>query len=529
LPLVQRVRVKVPYERKDRAKEFGARWRPEEKRWEFDFVVPFIVQECGLKSEKVERIYRELVDLRKREDADGDPRLRPYQRVDVDTLARCATEYDLRGLALFNKPRTGKTPTTLCLLERLQAYPALIVVPAVVVLNWVEEARRWLPENRKVVALVGTKKQREKLRSEYADVYVISYETLRQDVEALAADIPLHAVVVDEAHRLRNTKTAQSQACFNLAVGASLRIALTGTPIVNRPSDLYGILHFLYPNVFTSRTRFIRAWTDYTEDMWSGGLVDYAWNEKTKPALQQVLDAVTVERKRADVMRWLPPKHLQHVLLQLSEEQWKLYRKMKEDFFIQDGDVEIDAPTVLAQLTRLRQIALDPGLLGLDGPSAKYEYVLDFVDGNLTERGLVVMSTFTSALKRLADQLTEKGLRVGFITGEQDTQEKADVQAAFQRGDIDVVLCNVRAAGVGITLDRADTLIFLDRAFTPAENEQAEDRIVPTREDRLHPIDIIVLTAVGTVDQWIEKILDEKVSIAEALQERKEELLAWLR
>jgi SNF2 family DNA or RNA helicase len=87
----------------------------------------------------------------------------------------------------------------------------------------------------------------------------------------------------------------------------------------------------------------------------------------------------------------------------------------------------------------------------------------------------------------------------------------------FQRGQIDILLANIIAAGTGLTLDKSDTIIFLDKSFNPADNEQAQDRIVPTTEDRYHPINVISLVADGTIDERVNEILDAKEDLTKLI------------
>ena len=188
---------------------------------------------------------------------------------------------------------------------------------------------------------------------------------------------------------------------------------------------------------------------------------------------------------------------------------------MLEYFFVEE--TELDAPSVLAQLIRLRQICLEPALLNIEAESAKTEALLEWIDDNKT--AVVIMSMFTSYLKRLYKLLSDAGYKVGMITGEMTNADKMESATRFQNGQIDILLCNIISAGTGFTLDRADTIIFTDKAYNPAENEQAEDRITPTTPDKVHKHTIISFVCQNTVDEKINALLERKKSLTDLINE----------
>jgi len=214
-------------------------------------------------------------------------------------------------------------------------------------------------------------------------------------------------------------------------------------------------------------------------------------------------------------MQWLPDKQRTTFYCEMGTKQQKAYREMLEYFFVEE--TELDAPSVLAQLIRLRQICLEPALLNIEAESAKTEALLEWIDDNKT--AVVIMSMFTSYLKRLYKLLSDAGYKVGMITGEMTNADKMESATRFQNGQIDILLCNIISAGTGFTLDRADTIIFTDKAYNPAENEQAEDRITPTTPDKVHKHTIISFVCQNTVDEKINALLERKKSLTDLINE----------
>ena len=439
--------------------------------------------------------------------------LRSYQLEDVNFIVN-------RPYAgIFNQQRTGKTPTTIKALEVIGG-KTIIIAPASLVLNWVDEIKRW--SSLVPVAYAGSKTKRLKTLTEPFDVIVTTVGMVKSDF-TLLQQLKVGTIVVDEAHFLRNYKTAQSKAVFELAYGIGRRYALTGTPAVKHPSDMYGILHFLDPNKWTSYWQFTKRYFDVVEGYFGGFDIKNFTNDERKVEFEEIVNVISIQRKRADVMKWLPEKQYQTIELDMEQVQRANYNSMLDNFFAEDAD--LDASGVLAQLTRLRQLSSVPEVFDLPlGPKAKF--INEWLDNNHDEQ-LVVFSNFTSGLVKLKEWLCPKGKNIGMITGQQTKKERDYNVKKFQSGKLRVLLCNIEAAGVGLTLDKAGTVIFLDRHYNPAQNEQAEDRIVATTEGSNNSALIIDLVCRDSIDYKILEIVKNKRSITEVVNNYKN-LKDWL-
>jgi SNF2 family DNA or RNA helicase len=441
-----------------------------------------------------------------------DKRLRPYQNMDINVLKH------LPHAAIFNEQRTGKTPTTLKLLEAEGHEKIIIICPASLVLNWQKEVNTWT-KGYYSFAVSGNKTKRLKTYQNWTctkGFLILSKDTAKADFDHLINLKENYALVVDEAHFLRNYKSQQSKAVFQLGKNASKRLALTGTPAVNKGDDLYGILHFLYPSRFSSYWAFVERYFKTWDSPWG---VREVSGYKRKEELQEILDLISVQRKRSEVMSWIPPKQYQTIALEMPTKQRKAYDEMLHMFTVEEAD--LDAPSVLAQLTRLRQICLAPELLNIAAPSAKEQFILEWLENNPNEQ-VIIFSNFSSYLWKLYDKLDPK-LRgqVGVITGQVNKENRYEVVRQFQTGEMKVILANIQAAGVGLTLDKASTVIFLDRAYTPSENAQAEDRIVPTTKNSNQDCMIIDVVCENSIDEHINDILSKKKSVIEVVNNYK--------
>lgn len=449
--------------------------------------------------------------------------LRPYQAQDVLFLSR------IPHGAIFNEQRTGKTPTLLSLIK-LQGYKKnILIVPAGLVLNWKKECEAWLP-GIKVFAIKGPKRQREKLYQAVSEqesyVMIISYDTLKQAeelniiiqhlVNTTGLGKPFDSISVDEAHNIRNRKSQRTKAIKEIGKYAQHRYALTGTPAVKNGFDVWSILNFLYPEKFSSYWAFLDRYFEMKKDFFSGTMQPTGAYTR-REELEGMLALMGTNRKRKEVMEWLPDKQYTTIPIDLTPKQRKAYEDVLETFrYEEDGENKVDAPSVLAQLIRLRQVCLAPSMLGIKAPSAKEEFLMEWLQDH--PEPVIIFSQFTSYLKVLQTKITENLKEpVVMINGELTGKQKEHSVEAFQQGTTRILLANIKAAGVGFTLDKAEVTIFMDKEWNPADNLQAEDRMVPVSKEKIHKMDVISLVAADTVDEKIETLLNHKYNIVEVI------------
>jgi SNF2 family DNA or RNA helicase len=439
-----------------------------------------------------------------------DNRLRGYQMQDSWYLQS-------RGSCLvLNEPRTGKTPTMITVMKALGTKRNLVICPSSLVLNWAKEFKQWYPE-MKVYPVTGNKNKRIQI---YADcratryvntVIIISKDTWKLDKEL--HELSYDTAIVDEAHFLRNWKSKQSEAIFKIK--ATYRYPLTGTPSVKHGSDVYGLLHFIDPTRYSSYWQFTDRYWEIQDNGWGKDIANA--KKAREKELLSLMEINSVQRKRQDVMKWLPKAQHQTIPVQLEGKQLKLYNQMLDTFMADDEETEheIDTMNKLSQLMRLRQLCLDPRLLGFDVRGSKTDALLEWAENN-TEP-FIVMTTFSSYFELVKPELEKLGKKVEVIDGSVTKSNRQRIVEDFQSGKVDILLANIIAAGTGLTLDRSDTIIVLDKSFNPADNEQAQDRIVPTTEDRYHPINVISLVADGTIDERVNEILDAKEDLTKLI------------
>lgn len=342
------------------------------------------------------------------------------------------------------------------------------------------------------------------------------------------------AAIGDEAHRAKNYKALVTRGLW--MIDAPIKIAATGTPLMNAPNELWSILKWLYPEQYGKsspghpRTAYWAFHDQYTDSYegYKGSRVIVG--VKNPDALRFELKDRLVRRTKGDVLD-LPPKVREIVPIKLNDKQQKLYDEAEDAFWLEveqavkDGDkaakrfaeeVADGKKTIFeisngaARTVRLRQIASTPALLGGPDDSAKFDAIVENISDNKHQQH-VVFCEFVESCNLLAARIRKLGLSAEAFTGDvKDTRIRTYYEDRFQGGEIDVLVGTLGAMRESITLTNANVVHFSERAWVPGWNEQAEDRLHRNgQEDR---VTVLIYEAQDTVDT-------EKVSPTNSLKE----------
>ena len=434
--------------------------------------------------------------------------LRPYQEQGFHWLWFL---YEIgAGGVLADDMGLGKTVQTLALLLAVKAadekadngrpFKALIVAPTSVVTNWLREMDKFAPSLRHALWHGGDRKEREDELKD-ADVVVTSYALLRRD-EELLAKLDLRYAILDEAQQIKNPASATSRAAKRLK--ADRRLALSGTPIENRLSEIWSIFDYVSPGLLGPLDKF--------EERYSRPID--AGDQKAAARLRATIHPFILRRTKSEVARDLPEKIETDQFCELTGEQAALYAAVLKEVRAQVmGEVERQGLArshiqILAGLTRLRQAACDPRLLGLprefvDEDSGKLvalrELIQTCVDGG---HKVLVFSQFVSMLTIIRRAMTEDGVPYEYLDG--STKDRAERVENFQRDSgPPVFLISLKAGGSGLNLTAADTVIHFDPWWNPAVEDQATDRAHRIGQTKV--VTTYRLLAKGTIE---EKILE---------------------
>lgn len=433
--------------------------------------------------------------------------LRPYQNEDAKFLT------SMPYSACFNEQRTGKTPTALetIRLRGLLDERILIITTASSVIQWAEEYTKWL--KRPCLICTGTPKQKAKIIEEWTHGLVISIDSFKTTerskglVEPILKKKPMQ-VILDEAHKIKTPKSANAKAVFKTSK-VPYRLALTGTPAPGKPYDVYSILKFLFPGDFRGFWKFIEEYFEIEDEtIYVRGtphsFKTYERFKKGKDAeLQELLSTFSTQRKRKDVMSWLPDKFYNKIRLEPTREQKKYLKELEETY--RTGDIVTTG--TLDRLIRYRQICLDPKLLGLSGKSPKTEWIKQYIKDNPDE-SIIIFSKFTSYLYILAEELDTDW---AMIVGDTPIQQRGKYVKDFQNKKFQVLLLNIDAGKEALTLDAAETTIFTDKYPPIGDILQAEDRFIASTPDKAHKNHKIVeLMMSDTFDETLYSLLEQR-------------------
>jgi SWI/SNF-related matrix-associated actin-dependent regulator 1 of chromatin subfamily A len=406
--------------------------------------------------------------------------LRPYQKDDLKILL----EHDCAGC--FNEQRTGKTPIAIMAMQARHLDKVLIVCPASMMYPWATSWKAWTGNDATICEGNAAKRKRIIDAWEHGPL-IISYGSLRDTcrtngaIEHILNKKP-EGCIADEAHRFKDPTTSTARAMYRMCSTIKYRLALTGTPATNKPIDIYGILHWLYPERYSSYWRFAEE-NFKVYDMYTGFNKSHKeigdWLPGRQLVIAEELNSFTTQRKRKDVMPWLPLKNYLDIHLKPTRQQRRYIAELEDYFETED----IITQGVLDRLLRVRQVCIAPGILNLIGNSPKLDWVVQYALDYPT-KPILIFSKFVSAIDILCDMLKEKRIENKVISGNVSPKLRKEYVDDFQAGKFNVLILQIDAGKEGLTLDRAEDIIFIDQYPPAADIQQAEDRFIATTEDK---------------------------------------------
>jgi len=470
-----------------------------------------------------DRNFKSLIrEFRTVEEADYDPpvtlqgRLRPYQETGYRWL-RMMYHYNFSGI-LADDMGLGKTIEVISVLlawkEEGLFRKTLIVAPASLIFNWKAEIERFAPSlSTRIIA--GTKSERRAMLCNPGDedVTLTSYDLMKRDV-VLYEDLHFDYQILDEAQYIKNAGTAAAKSIK--LVHSTNRLALTGTPIENRLSELWSIFDFLMPGFLYSKEEFRRS---FEKPIMKHG------DEEAGAQLRRMIAPFVVRRLKGDVLRDLPDKLEEVYYSEMGKEQRRLYdaqvASLRQKLHAQKKeDFNKNRIQVLSDLMRIREICCEPSLVyeNYGGESAKRETFIELVE-NAIEGGhrLLVFSQFTSMLAVLGQSLAARGIEFFEITGSTPKQKRLELVNRFNSGDTPVFLISLKAGGFGLNLTGADMVIHYDPWWNVAARNQATDRAHRIGQTKV----------VTVYDMIIKDSIEEKIrKLQEAKQKLADEVLS---
>ena len=384
-----------------------------------------------------------------------------------------------------------------------QARPAIVVCPSNVKFNWKKEINKWLPDE--TVQVINAGKDEPVL----GDFIIINYDLMTKMQEKLIKLVP-RLVILDECHYIKNSGSKNKPVKRTVATLALCRftpkiLALSGTAIASRPKEFFNTLNLMRPEQFSSFWDFAQRYCD----PWHDG---FGWNFDGASYTQELNERtrdLCIRRLKSEVLPELPPKTRTFLPIHLSKKDRSPYDIAQEEWdrTIEEAYIngeKLPAGTMLNMINDLRHIC----------GQVKVNYAVDWISQYMTQTGkpIVVFTHHRDVLKRIAGKFKN----VQTISGDVSSKKRQQIVEDFQAGKIDLLVCNTIAAKEGITLTRADTVLFIEREWVPTDEEQAEDRVyrIGQESDNVHAV---YLSVAGTIDEHFDRVVEAKRQVVKAV------------
>lgn len=442
----------------------------------------------------------------------------------------------------------------------------LYFCPSTMLKNVEREIRRWAP-HRNVVILGGLTKASRRfaldlMKETNQYVVILNYEAWRKDKQLIEdlIDIKFDTVIIDEAHNIKDRASIAYRGVKSIIDRSDIPfvIPMTGTPILNKPQELFSLLTLVNPERFRSEGTFLH---EFCEQYYTGNSLMPKWRFRAGglTRLSELIRGNFIRRTKEDAGIILPEKtviiHQLEVDHDTYPEQSRARSEMRKWGSIMldaESGKAISASAVIAMYTRLRQIETWPAGIELkdnngevvlkvdieesqkldeiirpNGPEHTYEDAEGLLPEVLNAERAVIFSQFKKPLHELKRRCDLAGIRAVVLDGDTPQALRDEIALDFDNKYVtegehkwDVVLANYRVGGVGMNMTAATQMIILDEEWNPGKRDQAYDRIHRIGQDK--PVTIHVLRDIGTVDNWLSNLIENKQDIVDGFNSATE-------
>lgn len=426
------------------------------------------------------------------------------------------------GAALLMEMGCGKTLVAIALMGVLYQFGkvnrVLVVAPLSLLGVWRDEIARFADYPTEVVVLQGTMDKKRSLipqkDSEALQVVVVNYESawrMERDLLSYGCDL----IICDEGHKIKEHKTSQSKGIHKIAQIAPFRLLLTGTLITNKEMDVFSQYKFVDDRIFG---RSFYVFRDRFFEMTGYGLHTPSFRESRREEFLKRLHSVAFRVTKEEALD-LPDTLDEIRTVQLEPKAQKLYKQLEQESYAELANAEVTAVNVLTKLLRLSQ--LTGGHVGDDEKNthrvstAKMDALIDIVDATLADgKKLVIMARFVSELDDIQQMLEKR--HIGYAAVRGGVADRAEEVRRFQNDpDCLVFVGQIAAAGLGLTLTAASTMVFYSLDYSMSNFTQAQARI--HRIGAKETCHYLYLVAENTIDEKVLSALRDKVDLARML------------
>ena len=401
-----------------------------------------------------------------------------------------------KRVLLADEMGLGKTVQVLAAAEYIEsqgemAYPMLVICPAFLKYNWLDEASRWLPHRR-----VGLLHGRNAQMPLAAEIVIMSYATVMPNLESLK-QYGFKMLAVDEGHNLKNPKAKRTMAVTDLATDIDYIVDMTGTPLENRPKELVSQLRILRQlDAFGGFWGFVNRFCQAQRTTFGLDTSGAAHLGELNKRLREVC---MIRRRKEEVLKDLPDKQRTKLFAPLSNE--KEYRTAEANLIAYLRRISLtkaaraERAEALVRINTLRQLVAEGKM------RTARQWISEFLESG---EKLVVFAVHKRIVKTLAREFNAP-----YITGDVAIVDRQSMVNQFQTNpDCRIIVCNIKAAGVGLTMTAASNVLFVEQGWTPAAHDQAEDRL--HRISQKSSVNCWYLLAQDTIDDYLFDIIQTK-------------------
>jgi SNF2 family DNA or RNA helicase len=360
-------------------------------------------------------------------------------------------------------------------------------------------------------------------------------DTDKHELPPLIDFLVPRTLVLDEAHALCNTKTKQSVAAKRCARIAEYAFPMSGTPITRNVGGFWTAMNVLDIRSFPDQERFQERYCDRSTRDYGRPEVE-GLTSVNREEFYVLMQGTMRRVAKQDVLKDLPDKTYSTRVVEIPPGHRAAYDEMEEDMIahIPDTDEPLPVMNTLAQMQRLTQLAssacdveiemvldekADSPTCGemvphykvtMREPCWKVDELMRLKQDEYNDEPLLVFAPHTQLVNIAGARAEKMGYKVGYITGAKSSKQKTQTRLAFQAGELDMLCANTSAGGVGLTLHRAHTSVFLERSYAFWKEDQAEDRT--HRAGQTEQVHIIDIVAVNTIESRVRETLKDKAA-----------------
>ena len=417
---------------------------------------------------------------------------------------------DKKRLLIGDEPGLGKTLQSIGIVDTANAYPALVICPSSLKINWQREFEKFTDKKALVLDNASRTAWPYFLQMGMFHVAIVNYESLRKyfvwdihraskrvafrlrDVVFNDAIKVFRSVIIDESHRVKDPGAQQTIFTRGIVDGKDWRILLSGTPVVNRAEDLVAQLSIMGRlQEFGGRGKF---------------LADYGENDNLDELSRQLYDRCMIRREKTKVLTQLPDKTRTDLYVDISNrEEYQLAQADLAEYLRQYSEcTERD----IRRKMRMEALVKFMTLRSLSA-KGKVKQAIDFVRVFLdSDKPLILFCSY----HEIVDELCKAFPKAVRVTGRDNATSKQAAVDAFQSGKAKLIICSIKAAGVGLTLTASSNVAFIEFPWTYADCLQCEDRA--HRIGQKDNVTCYYLIGRGTIDRVLYNIIHRKKSIA---------------